>query len=52
MIGNTLDLHYHPDKLATLEELGVKEMLLFMAGASVDATLKDIDEAARVLKVG
>ena len=52
MIGSHRDLHDHPDKLAALEELGVKEMLLFMAGASVDATLKDVDEAARMLKIG
>lgn len=52
MIGNSLDLQRHPDKLVALEELGVKEMLLFMAGASVDATLTDIDEAARALKIG
>lgn len=52
MIGNALDLQQHPDKLVALEELGVKEMLLFMAGASVDATLTDIDEAARALKIG
>jgi len=51
MIGNTLDLQHNPDKLVALEELGVTEILLFMAGPSVDATLKDIDEAARALKI-
>jgi len=32
-----------------LEELGVKEMLLSMAGPSVEATLKEMEEGARTL---
>jgi alkanesulfonate monooxygenase SsuD/methylene tetrahydromethanopterin reductase-like flavin-dependent oxidoreductase (luciferase family) len=52
MIGDALDLQRHPEKLDALEELGVKEMVLFMAGASVDATLHDLDAAARALPVG
>jgi probable F420-dependent oxidoreductase len=52
MIGDALDLQRHPEKLGALEELGVKEMVLFMAAASVDATLHDLDAAARALPVG
>lgn len=52
MIGSTADLQQNPDKLVALEELGVKEILLFMAGDSIDATLTDIDAAARVFKIG
>jgi probable F420-dependent oxidoreductase len=49
MIGNTRDLQQNREKIATLEELGVKEILLFMMGPTVDATLKEIEEAARTL---
>ena len=49
MIGSTRDLQQHPEKIAALEELGVTELLLFMMGPTVDATLKEIEEAARTL---
>jgi probable F420-dependent oxidoreductase len=49
MIGNARDLQQHPEKIAALEELGVTELLLFMMGPTVDATLKEIEEAARTL---
>ncbi|MBI3757420.1 MAG: TIGR03619 family F420-dependent LLM class oxidoreductase [Deltaproteobacteria bacterium] len=51
MIGNVDDLQQHPEKLAVLEELGVKEILLFMGGSTVDVTLKEIEEAARILRI-
>lgn len=49
MIGSTRDLQQNREKIAALEELGVSEMLLFMAGPTVDATLKEIEDAARTL---
>ena len=49
MIGNTRDLQKHPEKIAALKEHGVTEMLLSMMGPTVDATLKEIEEAARTL---
>ena len=49
MIGNTRDLQQNREKMAALEELGVTEMLLFMMGPTVDATLKEMEEAARTL---
>jgi len=49
MIGNTRDLQQHREKIAALEELGVTELLLFMMGPTVDATLMEIEEAARTL---
>src|SRR5262245_44678677 len=49
MIGNTRDLQQHPEKIAALEEHGVTEMLLSMMGPTVDATLQEIEEAARTL---
>jgi hypothetical protein len=36
-------------QIAALEELGVTEMLLFMAGPPVDDTLKEMGEGARTL---
>ena len=51
MIGSAQDLQQHPEKLAALEELGVQEMILFMTGASVDDTLRDLEAAARALKI-
>jgi len=51
MLGSAQDLQQHPDKLAALEELGVQEMVLFMTGASPDDTLRDIEAAARGLKI-
>ena len=49
MIGSTRDLQQHREKIAALEELGVTEMLLFMMGPTVDATLKEMEEGARTL---
>lgn len=49
MIGSVSDLKQNPEKVAALEELGVKEMLLFMAGPTVDGTRREIDEGARAL---
>ena len=49
MIGNVRDLQQDRGKIATFEELGVTEILLFMGGPSVDATLKEIEEGARTL---
>ena len=51
MLGSAQDLQQHPDKLAALEGLGVREMILFMAGASPDDTMRDIEAAARALKI-
>ncbi|MBI3246890.1 MAG: LLM class F420-dependent oxidoreductase [Deltaproteobacteria bacterium] len=49
MIGSAPDLQQHPEKLAALEDLGVKEVVVFMTGATVDDTRRAIDEAARGL---
>ncbi len=49
MIGSVSDLKQNPEKVAALEALGVKEMLLFMAGPTVDGTRREIDEGARAL---
>jgi probable F420-dependent oxidoreductase len=49
MLENTRDLQQNREKIATLEELGVSEMLLFMMGPTVGATLKEMEEAARAL---
>ncbi len=49
MIGNVRDLQQDREKIATFEELGVTEILLFMAGPTVDATLKEMEEGARTL---
>ncbi len=49
MLGNTRDLQENREKIAALEELGVTELLLFMMGPTVDATLKEMEEAARTL---
>jgi probable F420-dependent oxidoreductase len=48
MLGSTRDLQQDRGKLAALEELGVKEMVLFMMGATVADTLKDVEEGARL----
>jgi hypothetical protein len=47
MIGNTRDLQQNREKIAALGKLGVTEMLLIMMGPPVDATLKELEEAAR-----
>lgn len=52
MLGRALDLQQDPDKLIALEKLGIKEILLFMAGPNVDATLSDSDAGALALKIG
>lgn len=49
MIGSVSDLKQNPEKAAALEELGVKEVVVFMTGATVDDTRRAIDEAARGL---
>ena len=49
MIGNVRDLQQDREKIAALEELGVTEILLFMVGPTVDATLKEMEEGARTL---
>ena len=49
MIGNVPDLQQDREKITALEELGVKEILLFMGGPSVEATLKEMEEGARTL---
>ena len=49
MIGNVRDLQQDQEKIATFEELGVTEILLFMAGPTVDATLKEMEEGAHTL---
>jgi probable F420-dependent oxidoreductase len=49
MIGSVRDLQQDRDKITALEELGVTEILLAMAGTSVDATLKEMEEGARTL---
>jgi len=49
MIGSVHDLQQDREKITALEELGVKEILLFMGGPSVEATLKEMEEGARSL---
>ena len=49
MIGDAKELKRNPDKLAALEELGVREMILFMGAPRVDATLAELEEAAKGL---
>src|SRR5215510_10890376 len=49
MIGDAKELKRNPDKLAVLEELGVREMILFMGAPRVDATLAELEEAAQGL---
>jgi probable F420-dependent oxidoreductase len=49
MIGSVHDLQQDREKITALEELGVKEILLFMGGPSVEATLKEMEEGARTL---
>jgi probable F420-dependent oxidoreductase len=48
MIGSVHDLQQDREKITALEELGVKEILLFMGGPSVEATLKEMEEGARI----
>ncbi len=43
------NLQQDQEKIAALEELGVTEILLSMAGPSVEATLKEMEEGARTL---
>jgi len=47
MIGSVHDLQQDREKITALEELGIKEILLFMGGSSVEATLKEMEEGAR-----
>ena len=47
MVGNVHDLQQNPERIAALEDLGVKEILLFMMGPTVDDTFKEIEEGAR-----
>ena len=49
MIGSVRNLQQDQEKIAALEELGVTEILLSMAGPSVEATLKEMEEGARTL---
>jgi probable F420-dependent oxidoreductase len=49
MLGSVRDLQQDREKIATLEELGVTEILLAMAGPSVETTLKEMEEGARTL---
>ena len=49
MIGSVRDLQQDRQKIVALEELGVTEILLAMAGPSVEATLKEMEEGARTL---
>jgi probable F420-dependent oxidoreductase len=49
MIGSVRDLQQDGEKIAALEELGVTEILLSMAGPSVEATLKEMEEGGRTL---
>jgi probable F420-dependent oxidoreductase len=49
MIGSVRDLQQDRDKITALEELGVTEILLAMAGPSVEATIKEMEEGARTL---
>jgi len=48
MIGSVHDLQQDREKITALEELGIKEILLFMGGPSVEATLKEMEEGARI----
>lgn len=48
MLGSVRDLQQDRGKLAALEELGVKEIVLFMMGATAADTLKDVEEGARL----
>jgi probable F420-dependent oxidoreductase len=48
MIGSVHNLQQDREKIATLEKLGVKEIVLFMMGPTVDDTLKEIEEGARL----
>lgn len=48
MLGSVRDLQQDRGKIAALEELGVKEMVLFMMGATAADTLKDVEEGARL----
>jgi probable F420-dependent oxidoreductase len=49
MIGSVHDLQQDREKITALEDLGVKEILLFMGSPSVEATLKEMEEGARTL---
>ena len=49
MISSVHDLQQDREKITALEELGIKEILLFMGGPSVEATLKEMEEGARTL---
>jgi len=49
MIGSVRNLQQDQEKIAALEELGVTEILLSMAGPPVEATLKEMEEGARTL---
>ena len=46
MLGDVKDLQENPDTLAALGELGVQEMVLFMATLDTDKTLAQMEEAA------
>lgn len=48
MLGSVRDLQQDRGKIAALEELGVKEMVLFMMGATAADTIKDVEEGARL----
>jgi hypothetical protein len=47
MLGDGQDLKDNPDKLSQLEEIGVQEMVLFMADADTEKTLARLEDNAR-----
>ncbi len=47
MLGDTQDFKDNPDKLPQLEELGVREMIMFMADVDTDKTLAKLEETAQ-----
>jgi probable F420-dependent oxidoreductase len=49
MLGDANDLKQNPGKIAALEELGVKELVVFMSGPDVNATLTAVEDAANAL---
>jgi alkanesulfonate monooxygenase SsuD/methylene tetrahydromethanopterin reductase-like flavin-dependent oxidoreductase (luciferase family) len=51
MLGDAEDLKKNRDKIAAFEKLGVSEIVLFMAGPDVNATLNAVESAAKALIV-
>ena len=47
MLGDGQDLKDNPDKLSQLEEIGVQELVLFMADADTEKTLARLEDNAR-----